>query len=84
MSKMMSFILLMFLCTASYAICDRIYIQDISPDGYTITASSGKVWEARNDPAVGWNVNDEVVMCNGDNIMINHDQNERIAVRRIH
>lgn len=84
MRKIMSLLLLMLLCTSSYAICDHINIQDISPDGTTITSNSGKVWVTRGDAAVGWDINDEVVMCNGDNIMINHDQNERVFVSRIH
>ena len=82
MSKILVYGLLIFMASASYALCDHVYIQDISEDGSVITATSGKVWVS-DQGAVGWDVNDEVLMCNGDNIMINKDQNEQAYVRRV-
>jgi hypothetical protein len=70
--------------TNAFAICDQLYLQEITDDGNTIILNNGKIWKAVNPgfSAIGWDINDDVVMC-GDGVMINHDQNERIAVSRI-
>ena len=67
----------------SYALCNHAIIQSISADNTIISLINGSQWLANTDyTAVGWDKNDEIIMC-GDNNMINKDQNESIPVVRI-
>lgn len=68
----------------AFAICDHIYLEKISDDGSVLISNQGKVWIAdSSDTAIGWDLNDDVITCNGDGILINHDQNERMSVTRV-